>query len=298
MVDHRFAKSVLFVHSSLDDAGLTANEFRVYCHLARRAGNTGDAFPAVQTVADVCRMNRDTVWAVLKSLTARGMLQRVPRSGLSTVYVLTTPEHWYPAETRGLDPAESEGHPSDSPGGNEGVGGGGNEGVGGGGNEGVLRESTEGNPPKSIPKQRVREASGRMSAHEWTPLQEHRSLAALRRADIDAQLARFRERNAGQADTDHGWSTRFMQWLGTARPESRVSPNAVESPTMDEWIAFARTIQRTSVGIWPKDAAESGWEENQARGWTFVSDWKADCRARAKRWAANEKTISQRRRNA
>ena len=288
MVDHRFAKSVLFVHSSLDDAGLTANEFRVYCHLARRAGSAGDAFPAVQTVADVCRMNRDTVWAVLKSLTARGMLQRVPRSGLSTVYVLTTPEHWHPAET--------EGHPSDSPSGNEGVGG--------SGNEGVLRESTEVAPPKSIQKHPpkpphaddVPAAPNRITASDWTPLQEHRDLAAFRNADIDAQLSRFRERNNVQTDTDQGWSVRFRQWLGSSKPERAVSREAVASPTIEEWMSFARSINDCgNLGKWPKQAAEAGWLENQAKGWRYVTDWQADCQARAKRWAANEATQAQRR---
>ena len=288
MVDHRFAKSVLFVHSSLDDAGLTANEFRVYCHLARRAGSAGDAFPAVQTVADVCRMNRDTVWAVLKSLTARGMLQRVPRSGLSTVYVLTTPEHWHPAET--------EGHPSDSPSGNEGVGG--------SGNEGVLRESTEVAPPKSIQKHPpkpphaddVPAAPNRITASDWTPLQEHRDLAAFRNADVDAQLARFRERNSGQTDTDQGWSVRFRQWLGSARPERSLPREAVASPTVEQWMEFARSVNDCgNLGKWPKQAAEAGWLENQAKGWRYVTDWQADCQARAKRWAANEATQAQRR---
>ena len=288
MVDHRFAKSVLFVHSSLDDAGLTANEFRVYCHLARRAGSAGDAFPAVQTVADVCRMNRDTVWAVLKSLTARGMLQRVPRSGLSTVYVLTTPEHWHPAET--------EGHPSDSPSGNEGVGG--------SGNEGVLRGSTEVAPPKSIQKHPpkpphaddVPAAPNRITASDWTPLQEHRDLAAFRNADIDAQLSRFRERNNGQTDTDQGWSVRFRQWLGSARPERSLPREAVASPTVEQWMEFARSVNDCgNLGKWPKQAAEAGWLENQAKGWRYVTDWQADCQARAKRWAANEATQAQRR---
>ena len=290
MVDHRFAKSVLFVHSSLDDAGLTANEFRVYCHLARRAGSAGDAFPAVQTVADVCRMNRDTVWAVLKSLTARGMLQRVPRPGLSTVYVLTTPEHWHPAET--------EGHPSDSPSGNEGVGG--------SGNEGVLRGSTEVAPPKSIQKHPPRPphaddvpaAPNRITASDWTPLQEHRDLAAFRNADIDAQLPRFRERNNGQTDTDQGWSVRFRQWLGSARPERSLPREAVASPTVEEWMEFARSVNNCgNLGKWPKESAEAGWLENQAKGWRYVTDWQADCQARAKRWAANEATQAQRRKS-
>ena len=39
--------NIIFVHSLLDDFGLTPPQFRVYCHLARRAGKRG-AFPAVE----------------------------------------------------------------------------------------------------------------------------------------------------------------------------------------------------------------------------------------------------------
>ena len=39
--------NVIFVHSRLDDYGLPAPSFRVYCHLARRAGR-GSAWPAAR----------------------------------------------------------------------------------------------------------------------------------------------------------------------------------------------------------------------------------------------------------
>lgn len=296
LLEHRFAKSVLFVHSSLDDAGLTANEFRVYCHLARRAGTAGDAFPSAQTVADVCRMHKDTVWEVLRSLEARGMVQRQPRPGLSTIYVLTTPDQW---KKQG-NPPETKGHPFDSPTGNEGPPPTGIGGVGPTGNEGVRRYSTEVTPPKSIPKQqrgREEDASGRMSANDWEPLREHRDLCAIRRADCDLQLARFRERNVGTLDTDQGWSVRFSQWIGRSRPERSVPPEAVASPTLDEWMAYAREVSRgkgPNGEAWPKPLAEAGWHENQAKGWKFVQDWKADCNSRALRWSGYEETNVQR----
>ena len=138
----------------------------------------------------------------------------------------------------------------------------------------------------------------RMSSSDWTPLQEHRDLAAVRNADCDAQLSRFRERNSGQIDTDQGWSVRFRQWLGSARPERSLPREAVDSPTMEEWMAFARSVNDCgNLGKWPKQAAEAGWEENQAKGWRYIADWHADCRARAKRWAANEATQAQRRKS-
>ena len=151
-------------------------------------------------------------------------------------------------------------------------------------------------PPKPPHADDVPAAPNRITASDWTPLQEHRDLAAFRNADIDAQLSRFRERNAGQTDTDQGWSVRFRQWLGSARPERSVSREAVASPTVEEWMEFARSVNDCgNLGKWPKQAAEAGWLENQAKGWRYVTDWQADCQARAKRWAANEATQAQRR---
>ena len=158
-------------------------------------------------------------------------------------------------------------------------------------------QSTIPNPQSTIQaEQRVREASGRMSANEWEPLQEHRDLCAMRSASCDLQLARFRERNVGTVDTDQGWSVRFRQWLGSARPERSLPREAVASPTVEEWMEFARSVNNCgNLGKWPKESAEAGWLENQAKGWRYVTDWQADCQARAKRWAANEATQAQRR---
>ena len=155
----------------------------------------------------------------------------------------------------------------------------------------------EEHPPKPPHADDVPAAPNRITASDWTPLQEHRDIAAVRNADVDAQLVRFRERNAGQTDTDQGWSVRFRQWLGSARPERR-DHVASDAPTMEEWIEFARTINNHgTLGKWPKESAEAGWLENQAKGWRYVSDWRADCQARAKRWAANEATQAQRRKS-
>ena len=153
-------------------------------------------------------------------------------------------------------------------------------------------------PPKPPHADDVPAAPNRITASDWTPLQEHRDLAAFRNADIDAQLSRFRERNNGQTDTDQGWSVRFRQWLGSARPERSLPREAVASPTVEEWMEFARSVNDCgNLGKWPKQAAEAGWLENQAKGWRYVTDWQADCQARAKRWAANEATQVQRRKS-
>lgn len=127
-IDHPILKSFIFVHAMIDEAGLSANEFRVYAHLARRAGK-GDAFPAVASIAEFCHIHKDTVWAVLRSLESRGMLVRISRTGASNVYRLTEPgqwtcpsdsatrkegapetEGWGVAENKGCHPPETEGH--------------------------------------------------------------------------------------------------------------------------------------------------------------------------------------------
>lgn len=137
----------------------------------------------------------------------------------------------------------------------------------------------------------------RIPVSEWEPLREHRDLCAVRNADCDLQLSRFRERNVGQTDTDQGWGVRFMQWLGRSRPERSVSPEQVASPTLDEWLDFARG-QARGIGpdgeTWPKELATARWHENQAKGWRFVADWRADCTSAAQKWAGYERTNAQR----
>lgn len=44
----------IFVRSEVDDLGLSIEAFRVYGHLARRAGADNNAWPSYQTIGDVC----------------------------------------------------------------------------------------------------------------------------------------------------------------------------------------------------------------------------------------------------
>lgn len=85
--------NVLFVHSALDDYPLTPEEFRVYAHLARRAGH-GDAYPAVASIAQKCRMHEDTVRRCLQNLIAFKMLEAHERKGRTTLYTLTKFSKW------------------------------------------------------------------------------------------------------------------------------------------------------------------------------------------------------------
>src|SRR5438445_3751336 len=103
--------SVIFVHSRLDDYGLSPQEFRVYCHLARRAGR-GKAYPAVATIAAVCRLHPQTVRHALKTLTTHRLLTRQERPGHTALYRLTAPSQWQsPTHIHG-DPCETNTSPS------------------------------------------------------------------------------------------------------------------------------------------------------------------------------------------
>lgn len=138
----------IFIHSSLDDAGLTSEQFRVLAHLSRRAGD-GAAWASNATMAEKCRLHPDTVVACLKELERRRMIRREARPGKTTVVKIMPPNYWdlaQPAKlerngraaSRPADPPETKGGPSDHP--PETKGGHPPETKGG-----------EGNPPKVIP---------------------------------------------------------------------------------------------------------------------------------------------------
>ena len=70
-----------FIPSWLDDLGLPTSHFRVLCHLWRR----GETFSKAETIAQICRLKRDTVFEILSNLEARGLIRRKPRPGQTTL---------------------------------------------------------------------------------------------------------------------------------------------------------------------------------------------------------------------
>jgi len=88
----------VFIPSHLDDYGLRPNVFRLYCHIARRDGPSG-AYPAVKTMARVCRIHPQTARDALRYLTEQGFLTREKRPGRTTIYRLTPLSSWPPPET-------------------------------------------------------------------------------------------------------------------------------------------------------------------------------------------------------
>jgi hypothetical protein len=66
-----------FVPAWLDDAGLSQAEFRLYCHLCRRADNqTGIAWPSYESMQVTCTLGRATVARCLGSLVKRGLIEK------------------------------------------------------------------------------------------------------------------------------------------------------------------------------------------------------------------------------
>lgn len=87
--------NVIFIHSKLDDSNLSVSQFRVFAHLSRRAGK-GQAYPGVDSIAEVCCLNRTTVMEAIGVLEKRNMLKVERDHGRRNQYVLTKPSQWKP----------------------------------------------------------------------------------------------------------------------------------------------------------------------------------------------------------
>jgi hypothetical protein len=81
-----------FIPAWLDDAGLTATQFRVFSNLNRRAGIDGKCYPSAPSIATTCGIHKDTVWSCLRSLEDRGLIVRLPKKfGRSNGYLIGSP---------------------------------------------------------------------------------------------------------------------------------------------------------------------------------------------------------------
>lgn len=70
-----------FIPSELDESGLTPVQFRVLCHLWRR----GETYSSAKTIAKICKIKRDTVFATLSSLEQLGLIHRDTRKGQTSI---------------------------------------------------------------------------------------------------------------------------------------------------------------------------------------------------------------------
>lgn len=85
----------IFIHSELDDYGLSAIEFRVYARLARRSGQTA-AFESVPNMAKEFEVSDRTVQRALKVLIRSRLITEQIRPGKSTRYTLNPRTVWAP----------------------------------------------------------------------------------------------------------------------------------------------------------------------------------------------------------
>lgn len=102
--------NVLFVHSAIDDYPLKAEEFRVYAHIARRAG-LGEAWPSIGSIAKRCRLNEDTARRCVHNLIAYRLIAVTERGleGKTNLYRLTPFSAWCkPAEVLALQKAAAQ----------------------------------------------------------------------------------------------------------------------------------------------------------------------------------------------
>lgn len=106
----RAARPTLFVPAWVDDAELTAAQFRVLCRIARR----GDCIESVPNIAKGCHLHSDTVESVVRFLLSRGFITKEARPGRTSVLrvALNPPPAAQP--TRNEYPPETEGQVSDS----------------------------------------------------------------------------------------------------------------------------------------------------------------------------------------
>jgi hypothetical protein len=86
---------VIFVHSELDDRNLSVAEFRVYCHIARRAGKQ-TAFAGIDSMAKVCCIAKHTVISAIRILESYRMILVTRKAGTTTHYTLTPKSKWTP----------------------------------------------------------------------------------------------------------------------------------------------------------------------------------------------------------
>jgi hypothetical protein len=84
----------MFVHSDLDDAGLTANQFRLVGRVARRAGTDGWCFESAPNIAVGTKLGVETVRKVMRELRDLGVLEAEARRGKTWALRINPKEKW------------------------------------------------------------------------------------------------------------------------------------------------------------------------------------------------------------
>lgn len=309
-----------FIHSSLDEAGLTVQEFRVFCHISRRA-NGGECYASAESMAAICRIKRDTLFAAIRALESRGMLERESKIGCPTVYRITLEKHWHPspqtgqveAATRppkrdrlgpvpngdpspqtGQEVSPQTGHPPVPP-------------------NGTVRYSPQGTPSKVLlvnkrdfakkPNFRADELDHLIPIqfqteefiaawHVWT---EDRHARKKRVTEHSAKISLNRmEEKAKTPDIGVIWIANAIEkcWTGIYPVKSFEQP---QPPTREEYFAFCAEMAVRTIPYpeepryqWPEERWRESYNRHNGFGWKGIQDWRSILKSDCQQWAARE----------
>jgi len=100
-----------FIPSFLDDFRLDPMAFRLYAHIARRAGS-GICWESIDRMAEVCQMNRKTAYKSFDILKSQNMILVEKRKGQTSLITLTNHTVWEPIPNKGqVTPIPNQVHP-------------------------------------------------------------------------------------------------------------------------------------------------------------------------------------------
>jgi hypothetical protein len=84
--------SACFIHSVLDDYGLSLAEFRLVSHVSRR----GNCYESIPNIARVCRMDPKTAKRCIKTIVGFKILSREFRKGRTSILKMRPMADWLP----------------------------------------------------------------------------------------------------------------------------------------------------------------------------------------------------------
>jgi hypothetical protein len=84
-----------FIPSFLDDFRLDMASFRLYAHIARRAGS-GTCWESIDSMAEICQMNRKTAYKSFRILQDQKLILVEKRKGQTNLITLTHHSIWLP----------------------------------------------------------------------------------------------------------------------------------------------------------------------------------------------------------
>jgi hypothetical protein len=106
-IKRQLPPGVPFIPAVLDDASLTAPQFRLLCRIARR----GRCTESVSNMAAACQMNQETAWLALAALLELRMVRRISRPGFTSIHEATPAAEWkLPTRKQGAPPKTEWGH--------------------------------------------------------------------------------------------------------------------------------------------------------------------------------------------